>query len=165
VGEEMGMCCTTLIVAWEDGLESNNTIGICGLDTSQEGTVPSSISYISSDINARVDTGGVAIPDIDVDIRDTETSGDVDVLDFEVEGDTGLAFGDILANVLAGNVVWTICDFGGENAGGVGSENGGVRVAGGVVVNTSLVVVDCFVDLEGCKVTAEFFSSWICLLV
>ena len=159
------MCCTALIVAWEDGLESNNTVGICGLDASQKGTVPSSISYISSDIDAGVDTGGVAIPDIDVDIWNAETGGDVDVLDFEVERDTGLAFGDILANVLAGDVVWTICDFGGENAGGVGGEDGGVRVAGGVVVNTSLVVVDCFVDLQGCKVTAELLGSWVYLLV
>jgi len=159
------MCCTALIVAWEDGLESNNAVGICGLDASQEGTVPSSISYISSDIDAGVDTGGVAIPDIDVDIWNAETGGDVDVLDFEVERDTDLAFGDILANVLAGDVVWTICDFGGENAGGVGGEDGGVRVAGGVVVNTSLVVVDCFVDLQGCKVTAELLGSWVYLLV
>jgi hypothetical protein len=165
VGEEMGMCCTALIVAWEDGLESNNAVGICGLDASQEGTVPSSISYISSDIDAGVDTGGVAIPDIDVDIWDAETGGDVDVLDFEVERDTGLAFGDILANVLAGDVVWTICDFGGENTGGVGGEDGGVRVAGGVVVNTSLIVVDCFIDLQGCKVTAELLGSWVYLLV
>jgi len=159
------MCCTALIVAWEDGLKSNNTVGICGLDASQEGTVPSSISYISSDIDAGVDTSGVAIPDIDVHIWNAKTGGDVDVLDFEVEGDTGLAFGDILTNVLASDVVWTICDLGGENAGGVGGEDGGVRVAGGVVVNTSLVVVDCFVDLEGCKVTAEFLSSWVCLLI
>jgi hypothetical protein len=80
-----------------------------------------------------------------------------------------LAFGDILANLLAGDVVWTICDLGSENAGGVGGEDGGVRVAGvrvagvrvagGVVVNASLVVIDCFVDFEGCKVTAELLGS------
>jgi hypothetical protein len=86
-------------------------------------------------------------------------------LDFEVERDTSLAFGDILADVLTSDVVWTVCDFRCENAGGVGGEDGGVRFAGGIVVNTSLVVVNCFVDFEGCKVTAELLGSWVCLLV
>lgn len=76
-----------------------------------------------------------------------------------------MAFGDILADVFASDVVWTVCDFRCENAGGVGGEDGGVRVADGIVINTSLVVVDCFVDLEGCKVTAELLGSWVCPLV
>ena len=76
-----------------------------------------------------------------------------------------MAFGDVLADVLASDIVWTVCDFRCENAGGVGGEDGGVRVAGGVVVNTSLVVVDCFVNLESCKVTAELLGSYVCLLV
>jgi hypothetical protein len=77
VGEEMGMCCAALIMAWEDGLESNNTIRISGLDTSQEGTVPSSISYISSDVDTGVDSSSVCIPDVDVDVWDTKAGGDV----------------------------------------------------------------------------------------
>jgi hypothetical protein len=35
-----------------------------------------------------------------------------------------LAFGDILADQLAGYVVWPVGHFGGENARGVGGEDG-----------------------------------------
>jgi hypothetical protein len=45
-------------------------------------------------------------------------------LDFEVQWDAGLAFGDVLADQLAGHVVWPIGYLRGENARGVGGEDG-----------------------------------------
>lgn len=118
----MSVNCAAFIMAWEYGFEGGDAIGVSSLNTTEESRVPSNIIAVS--YNAGVVASGVAVPDIDVDIWDGLAGGNVDVLNFEVKGDTGLAFSNILANEFSSNVVWTIGILRGEDAGGIGAEDG-----------------------------------------
>ena len=97
----------------ENRLEGNNPLGIRLLDTSQESSIPS--NFVAGGDNTRVVTGGIAVPDIDVDLRNGKAGRDVDVLNFEVERNSGLTFSDVLSDEFASDVVRTVCVFGSEN--------------------------------------------------
>ena len=64
-----------------------------------------------------------------------------------------------MADLLAGHVVWSVGDFGREDAGGVGAEDGCCGGGGGEVEDAGLVVVDGFEGFEGCEVAAVFSRS------
>lgn len=54
------------VVTWEDGVESDNSLSVSSLDTTEESRVIS--DFVSSGNCARVITSGVAVPDINVKI-------------------------------------------------------------------------------------------------
>lgn len=75
---------------------------------------------------------GTLTPDLSVDTDDRLAGLNVEDLEVESEVDTGLTLGDILADVLSGNVVWTLGNLRGENTGAVAGEESGLR--GGEIV-------------------------------
>lgn len=74
-----------------------------------------------------------------------------------------MTLGDVLANHFARYVVRTVSDFWSQDARGVGGEDGCVRCADCVVNGSGLVVVNCFVDLEGCEVATVLLG--LCLVL
>lgn len=71
------MDCSTFVMAWEDCLESHDSVVICALDTSQEGRVPAVVCDVAGLVDARVDASGIAVPDVDVQRGDSEAGVDV----------------------------------------------------------------------------------------
>lgn len=165
VSEEMGMCSTSIIMTWEDGIEGSNSIRVGSLNTSQEGRIVTTVGNISSNINTTVDTGGVAVPDIDVDFGNGLACCDVDILNFKMERDTNLSFSNVLTDSFAENVVGTISISGSQDARGVSGKDGGFWGIDAVIENTGLVVVDSFVDFKGGEITTELLGHCRYILV
>jgi hypothetical protein len=133
------------IMAWEDCFERHDSIRIGGLNAAKESAVPS--DFVAGRLYARVVTCGVAVPDVDVDFGDGLAGRDIKVLNFHVKRNTGLAFSEVLADLLVDDVVWAVGVLGGEDAGGVSAEDSSLGCVDGVVDDACLVVVDGFVDL------------------
>lgn len=95
------------VVAREDGFELGDAVGVSQLDAAQEGRVKvgrvGAVAVAVGD-DAPVDAGGVAVPNLDVEVGDRVARRDVDDLVVEEEGDAGLGLDDVLADVLAGDV-------------------------------------------------------------
>lgn len=72
------------------------------------------------------------MPDFDHGVWNGLAGGDVDDLGVEDKVDTVLVFPDVLADILASDVVWSLGDFWGEDAGAVAGEEDGLL--GGVGV-------------------------------
>lgn len=95
------------VVAGEDGLELGNTILIGGLDAAEPGLVDVGLVggvTVTAGDDAGVDTGGVAVPHLKVDIGDRLASVDVDDLVVEDNVDTLLVLDDVAADRLARDV-------------------------------------------------------------
>ena len=95
------------VVAREDGLELGDAVGVGGLDAAQPGVVEvgqvARVAVAASDY-AAVYAGRVAVPDLKVHVRDWVAGRYVNDLVVHQEGHAGLVFGDVLADVLAGDV-------------------------------------------------------------
>lgn len=91
---------------------------------------------LSAGGDTRVDTRGVAVPDIRDQFGDRLARVDVDELQVEVQRDTSLALGDVLADKLPGHVVGTNGRLRHEGTGVVGREDG--LLGRGQVVATPL---------------------------
>lgn len=139
----------------EDGLERGDTVVIGQLDTTEVSRVETTVSVVAASVDTTVDTGGVAVPDIDGDGRDGLTGVDVDVLNLEKDIDTvaPLRLLDVGAHVLADDVIRTISDLGSKDTAGVSREDileGSEHV---VRSDAGLVVVDGLPSLKSSKVT------------
>lgn len=91
-------------LAWEDGVELNDTIRVCLLDATQEGGVYVGgivCVAVSGGDDAGVDACTVAVPDIPVQTGDRFACFDVDKLAVKDDGDTRLPFSHVGANVFA----------------------------------------------------------------
>ena len=107
MNHDMDMCSATNVVTGEDGLELGDTVSVglldsptkCGVDIG--GIVRIAVSTGN---NTRVDTSAVAVPDLDVDIRDGLTGVNVDDLVVEGNRNTRLIVRNILTDVLAANI-------------------------------------------------------------
>lgn len=133
------------LVAGEGRLELSNTVGIGGLDAAQPGLVDVGLVTavtVSGGNNARVHTGGVAVPHLEVDVGHRLAGVDIDDLVVQDSVDSLLGLADIPSDVLATDIVRALSDVGGQNAGRVGGEEGrrvvvgGVAKVGGVVVGS-----------------------------
>lgn len=158
VRQQVGVDGTALVVAGEDGLELDDTVVVGELDTTEEGGVQAGLAGL----DAGVDTGGVAVPDVDGDLGDGIAGVDVDVLDLEEDGDTVAELGldDVGAHVLADDVVGAVGDLRGEDAGGVGAEDvfaGGEDTVGGLAGH---VVVDGLPGVELVEVAAVLLGGF-----
>ena len=165
VGEKMGVCSTSIIMTWEDGIKGSDSVRIGSLNTSQEGRIVTTIGDISSDIDTTVDTSGVTVPDIDVDLGDGLACCDVDVLNLKMERDTDLPFSDVLADSFTENVVGTISIGRSQDTRGVSGKDGRFRCVDTVIKNTSLIVVDSFIDFKSSEITTELFGYCRFILV
>jgi hypothetical protein len=75
VGKKVGVCGSAFVVSREDGLKLNHTIMVADLDTTEERSVEASLGAY-----ARVNTSGIAVPDISSQVRNSSTGRYVDVL-------------------------------------------------------------------------------------
>lgn len=107
------------VVAREDGLELDDTIVIGELDTTEEGRVFASLAGARAD--PRVNAGGVAVPDIDSDIRDTLAGRDVHILDLKEDVHAVRVLGLLYvgAHILPNDIVGAGCELGRQDARGV----------------------------------------------
>jgi hypothetical protein len=96
--EEMSVRSASFVVTWEYRLKGDYAVGVSGLDTAQVCRVPAVVCDVAGYVDAAVDTGCVAVPDVDVKGRDPETGGYVQVLYLEVQRDAGLPFGYVLSD-------------------------------------------------------------------
>ena len=106
-----------------------------------------------------VNSSCVAVPDINEDFWDRETSGDIEILDLEVKRNSRLSLSDIFANLLASNIIWAISDFRSQDARSIGAEDGGIGGCTGVINFASLVVINILVDCKGCEITVVLLGS------
>lgn len=98
---------TAGVVTGEDGLELSNTIIVGQLDTTQPGVVDVGLVgavTVAAGNNTGVDTGRVAVPHLEVDIRDGLASVDINDLVVKDDIQTTLLLDDVLADILASNV-------------------------------------------------------------
>jgi hypothetical protein len=109
VGEEMSMGSTSLIVTGENSLKLDNAIVVGDLNTTKESGVQTSLGA-----NTRVNTGGIAVPNVSSQVGDSVAGRDIDVLDLEKQRDTvaELLFDDVGSQVFADDVVGTSGDLG-----------------------------------------------------
>lgn len=164
VGQNMGVGMsndvnvsgTARVVTGENGLELGNTIGVGLLDSTKEGLVQVGgivAVAVHRALDTGVDTGGIAVPDIPVQVLDRLTGVDVNELTIHDEGNTSLTIGHILTDELTLDPEGAYLPLGGENADraireqlrliSVGSHLGG----GVVVLGDSLVGIASFEDV------------------
>ena len=86
MSQDVDVRCARGVVAWEEGGELSYALGVCGLETAQEGGVyvcgVGGVAVAGGD-DARVDAGAVAVPDFDDGVWDGVTGRDVDDLGVE----------------------------------------------------------------------------------
>lgn len=111
--------------------------------------------------NTRIDASGVGVPKVEVHSFNRLASTNVDELELQMQWYTLLTIGNILANVLAGDIIRPVRDLRSQDARSVGAEEGGCAGRGGVP-KAGLVVVDNFERLKGSKVTLETSLVWLC---
>lgn len=105
VCEQVGVDSATGVMTREDGLELDDAIVIGKLNTTQEGGVDTRLAGALA--HTRVDTGGVAVPDVDCYVGDSIASRDIDILDLkeDVHAVRVLSLLDVRPHVFANNVV------------------------------------------------------------
>lgn len=141
VGNDMDVSSAAIVVTGEHSLELCHTIGIGLLNTAQEGLVEvGSIVAVTvhATLNTRVDTGGVAVPDIPVEVLDRFAGVDIDELSVENDRDSILTVPNVRADELTLHPERSCLTFGGKDADRVLGEQlrlGGVRgnIEGGMV--------------------------------
>lgn len=107
VNHDVDVGGTAGVVAREDGLELSNTIIVGQLDTTQPGVVDVGLVgavTVAAGNNTGVDTGRIAVPHLEVDIRDRLASVDINDLVVKNDIETTLVLDDVLADILASNV-------------------------------------------------------------
>ncbi len=95
------------VVAGEDGLELGYAVGVGRLDPAEPGLLGVGLVggvAVAVGDDAAVHAGGVAVPDLDVNVGDGLAGGYVDDLVVEEQGNARLVLDHILADVLASHV-------------------------------------------------------------
>ena len=105
VGDDVFVGCSSAVVAWEKGVEVYDSVGVRHLCTAEPEGVESSLTTVGY---ARVYTGGVAGPDVYQDLRCWFAGLDVHELHLEVHWYAFLVLDEVLADLLAFYVVWTV---------------------------------------------------------
>jgi hypothetical protein len=157
VANYVNMCGAAAVVTGEDGAEGSNTVLIRLLKAPQSRVVEigSVVAVtVARILNAGVYTGGIAVPHVPVELRDGLARANVDELRVHIVEDTGLVVDNILAVELALNPERADLALGGQNAGVVGQEDGGLCVdsdtsQAGVVVGVEhcvgVTTLDCVI--------------------
>lgn len=158
MGQQMSVNGTAGVVAGEYGFEGDDAVVVSQLNTAEIRAVQATLAR---GVDTRVDTGCIAVPNIDSDVWNSFAGAHVYILDFEekVDSVTILRLNHIRAEVLASNIVRSVGDLGSQDAAGVGAEDFLQGSEFIIVVNASLVVVDSFPGLEVCKVSAILAGS------
>jgi hypothetical protein len=122
-------------VAWEESSKFRNPLIVSWLQASEESVIDvcwvCGPDAIAAGDNARVDTSGVAMPDLDHCVCDWIAGVHVDDLGVEDEFDTFLVLSDVFADIFSRDPVWALGHFRGEDARAVAREDDGF---GGCVI-------------------------------
>jgi hypothetical protein len=166
------------VVAREGGFEGCHAVGVCLLDAAEEGRVEVGFVVgvaVAVCYDAGVDAGAVAVPDLDVDVRDGLAGVDVDDLVVEGDVDAGFVVGDVLSDEFASNIwtsqfdssakevaltVRTLGDLRSQDAGSIATEQ--LRSIGVLGVSRVRLVVGCRQDLL--EVPPRHATASTCLL-
>lgn len=127
VNQQVNVGGTGSIVTREHGFELSNAISVGLLNTTEESVVDVGLIRgvtVTGGNNPGVDTGGVAVPHLEVNIGYRLASVDIDDLVVNDSVDALLLLKDLAADVLATDVVRTLSDLGGQDAGVVATEEG-----------------------------------------
>lgn len=145
LGDEVEVGNAVVVVAGEQGVKGRDAVVVAELHAAQEGRVQSALAVR---VDARVHARAVAVPDVGRDARNRSARVHVDELDVDVHGHARLTFGDVLADELAGHVVWTNSSLRNQRASVVGAKDGLLGRLESVLQARSLVVTDVGVSLE-----------------
>lgn len=114
-------------MAGDKSLESGNAFGIGSSNTAEESGVDigavRAVTVSRSD-NAGVDTGGVAVPEVEVDVWNRLAGVDINDLDVDGHGHTLLRLGNVLTDEFTRDVVGSLSDFRDEDTAAVAFEEG-----------------------------------------
>lgn len=119
-------------MARNNGLVLSNTVGVSLHDSAQESGVQVGQIVrvaVARCGDARVDTRGIAVPEVHVDSRHRLASAGIDQLNVKVERNALLVIGDVAADKLAIDVVGALGDLWLQNAGRVVCEQKSLVVA------------------------------------
>lgn len=100
-------------------IEGYDAIIVRDLDTTQKGVVERVLG-----LNARVIASAVAVPHVGRHLRDGQARGHINKLQVDMHGHTGLALGDVRADVLAQDIVGADGRLGDQGAGIIAAEDG-----------------------------------------
>lgn len=152
----------------EQGLEQRNTIRVGDLNATKESGVEVGSDgrvAVSAGCNSGVNTGGVAVPDLEVRALNGVAGGDVQDLEVEGESHTDLILGNVLADILSGDVVGTLGNLGREHAGAVAREEGRLGGVQGVVLSRVVSAIEGG-DVAGCGLMlADFPPKMDCVVI
>lgn len=98
---------TAGVVAGEDGLELGDAVRVGLLDAAEPGVVDVGLVgavAVSAGHDARVDTGGIAVPHLEVDVGDGLAGVDVNDLVVEDDVDTLLLLDEVAADIFTSDV-------------------------------------------------------------
>lgn len=125
---------TAGVVTGEGCVKLHNPALVGLVDTTEEGIVKvGSVRAvtIAAGRDARVDTGGVAVPQLDVDRGNRLAGVDINDLDVEVQRYTFLILGNVLTDQLALDPIGSLSYIWRKDAGVVaGEEDGGIGISG-----------------------------------
>lgn len=143
---------TAGVVTREDGLVLSDAIRVGLYDAAQEGGVHIGEIVrvaIAGCRNARVDTSGIAVPEIHVHSWHGHAGAGVDKLDVEIERHAFLAVGDVAPDQLTVDVIRALGDLRLQDAGCV------IREEQGLVVAVRDARSGCVRDIVRCEVAAD----------
>ena len=100
VDQDVDVGSTSGVVTGEDAVELSNTVFVGKLDAAQPGSVKTSLGSLDAGVNS----SGIAVPDLNIDIGHGVASVNIDHLVIKGDRNTGLVLDDILADVLASNI-------------------------------------------------------------
>jgi hypothetical protein len=126
-------------VTGEEGIERYNTIAVSGLNATEESSVDvRGIGSVAITLrnDARVDTSGIAVPDISIQIFNTLTGIDVDKLNIEDDWHARLSFLEVRSNQFTLDIERAGFTLGVQHAGRAAAEK---RVCRSVGSNTRVV--------------------------
>lgn len=162
--DDVDVSSTAAVVTGEDRLKGSDAVLVGLLETTESHVVKvGDIVAISVAVilHTRVDTGGVAVPDVPPELGDRLAGVDVDELSVHVVHNTGLVIDDVLAVVLALDPERTNLTLGGENAGVVGEESGDIGVRGDVGLSGKVSCVDNGIGIATSKSSGGILSETI----
>jgi hypothetical protein len=150
------------IVTRDNGVELSNTVSVGSLDSTESGGVETTLARSR---DTRVDTSGIAVPNVNQEILNSSAARSINELKIEVQRNTRLAISDVGSDQLARDKVRADSDLGDQSTGRVGVKDRGkggvqsVSSARNIVVNSAPLLQSSLVALgleRLCKMLVQY---------
>lgn len=102
------MNSTASVVTRDNGVKLSNTIGVGGLNTTEAGRIETTLS---TGRDTRVNTSGIAVPDVNQEILNGSAARGIDELKVEMQRNTSLAISNVGPDQFARDKVRSNGDF------------------------------------------------------